>query len=99
MACLAAGWEAPMVTEARTMLEVRGLRKAFGAVKATDGVDVVVVEGGIHALIGPNGDGKSTLIAQLCGELRPDAGSIVLDGEAVTRQPAFARARKGPSTA
>ncbi|MCW5258915.1 ABC transporter ATP-binding protein [Verminephrobacter eiseniae] len=86
-----------MVTEARTMLEVRGLRKAFGAVKATDGVDLALAEGAIHALIGPNGAGKSTLIAQLCGELRPDAGSIVLDGEDVTRLPAFARARKGLS--
>jgi branched-chain amino acid transport system ATP-binding protein len=79
------------------MLEVRGLRKAFGAVRATDGVDLALAEGEIHALIGPNGAGKSTLIAQLCGESRPDAGAILLDGEDITRLPAFARARKGLS--
>src|SRR6218665_1094668 len=97
MACLAAGWEAPMVTEARTMLEVRGLRKAFGAVTATDGVDLELVEGALHALDAPNGAGRPTLMAQLCGELRPDAASIVRAGEDVRRLLAFARARKGLS--
>ncbi|MGC3985168.1 MAG: ABC transporter ATP-binding protein [Pseudorhodoferax sp.] len=79
------------------MLEVQGLRKSFGAVKATDGVDLALAEGEIHALIGPNGAGKSTLIAQLCGEQRPDAGRIVLDGADVTALPAFQRARRGLS--
>ncbi len=79
------------------LLDVRGLHKAFGAVKATDGVDLALRAGEIHALIGPNGAGKSTLIAQLCGELRPDAGTIALAGEDVTALPAFARARKGLS--
>ena len=79
------------------LLQVRGLRKAFGAVRATDGVDLELRQGEIHALIGPNGAGKSTLITQLSGELRPDAGSIILGGEDVTRQSAFERARKGLS--
>lgn len=86
-----------MGIDAHPLLEVRGLRKAFGAVKATDGVDLELCEGEIHALIGPNGAGKSTLIAQLCGELRPDAGTIALAGEDVTPLRAFARARKGLS--
>lgn len=85
------------VAPGQTMLEVRGLHKAFGAVKATDGVHLALAEGEVHALIGPNGAGKSTLITQLCGELRPDAGSIWLDGEDVTRLPAHARARRGLS--
>ena len=86
-----------MAAELPPLLEVRGLRKSFGAVKATDGVDLSLSEGEIHALIGPNGAGKSTLIAQLCGELVPDAGSIAIGGEDVTSLPAFARARKGLS--
>jgi len=82
---------------ARPLLAVRGLRKRFGAVKATDGVDLELAEGEIHALIGPNGAGKSTLIAQLCGEQRPDAGRIELDGSDVTELPAHLRARRGLS--
>ena len=61
------------------------------------GVDLNLIEGEVHALIGPNGAGKSTLIAQLCGELRPDAGTITFDGVDVTALPAHLRARKGLS--
>jgi branched-chain amino acid transport system ATP-binding protein len=81
--------------EANALLAVRGLRKAFGAVQATNGVDIDVRAGEIHALIGPNGAGKSTLIAQICGEQRPDAGRILIDGRDVTGTSAFARARLG----
>ncbi len=86
-----------MAADTRPLLQVTGLRKTFGAVKATDGVDLALAEGEVHALIGPNGAGKSTLIAQLCGELRPDAGSIAFDGVDVTALPAHLRARKGLS--
>ncbi|MEF7613812.1 ABC transporter ATP-binding protein [Aquincola sp. MAHUQ-54] len=86
-----------MAEPARALLTVRGLHKSFGAVKATDGVDLELAEGEIHALIGPNGAGKSTLISQLCGEQQPDAGSIVLDGTDVTAMPAHLRARRGLS--
>jgi len=81
----------------RPLLRVRELYKQFGAVKATDGVNIELREGELHALIGPNGAGKSTLITQLSGELRPDSGSIVLAGEDVTALSATARARKGLS--
>ena len=60
---------------------------------ATNGVDLDVRAGEIHAIIGPNGAGKSTLIAQICGEIRPDSGSIHLDGRDVTALRAFERAR------
>jgi branched-chain amino acid transport system ATP-binding protein len=77
------------------MLEVRGLTKTFGALRATDGIDFDVREGETHAIIGPNGAGKTTLISQLAGNLRPDAGSVRFAGEDVTRLPAHRRARKG----
>jgi branched-chain amino acid transport system ATP-binding protein len=77
------------------ILEVQGLRKSFGALKATDGVDLQVQEGETHAVIGPNGAGKTTFIAQLAGNLRPDAGRIRFSGEDVTALPAHKRARKG----
>ena len=77
------------------LLEVRGLRKAFGALQATDGVDLEVRDGETHAVIGPNGAGKTTLIGQLSGMLRPDSGRIRFAGEDITRLPAPARSRKG----
>ena len=77
------------------MLEVRGLTKAFGALRASDGIDIEVREGETHAVIGPNGAGKTTLIGQLAGNLRPDAGTIRFAGEDVTALPAPRRARRG----
>ena len=58
------------------ILEVDGLTKSFGALRATDGVSLAVYPQQIHAQIGPNGAGKTTLLAQIAGELAPDAGSI-----------------------
>ena len=77
------------------LLELQGLHKAFGALKASDGIDLTVRPGEIHALIGPNGAGKSTLIAQVAGGLRPDAGRVKLLGEDVTTWSVAARARLG----
>ena len=77
------------------LLEIRGLSKNFGALRATDSVDLEVSEGETLAIIGPNGAGKTTLISQLAGTLRPDAGRIRFAGEDVTTLPAPQRARKG----
>src|SRR4051812_13981142 len=77
------------------MLEVRNLCKNFGALRASDAIDFDVVEGETHAVIGPNGAGKTTFIAQLAGNLRPDAGRIRFAGEDITALPAPRRARKG----
>jgi ribose transport system ATP-binding protein len=60
--------------------EMRGIRKAFGATVAVDGVDLSVAPGEACAVVGQNGAGKSTLMAILSGALRPDAGSMALDG-------------------
>src|SRR5881396_1314854 len=78
-----------------SMLEVKGLTKSFGALRATDGIDLEVREGETHAIIGPNGAGKTTFIGQLAGNLRPDGGRILFAGEDITRLPAPRRARKG----
>jgi branched-chain amino acid transport system ATP-binding protein len=77
------------------MLEVTGLTKSFGALRASDGIDFDVREGETHAVIGPNGAGKTTFIGQLAGNLRPDAGRIVFAGEDITALSAPRRARKG----
>ena len=77
------------------ILEVRGLTKSFGALLASDNVELRVREGETHAIIGPNGAGKTTLIGQLAGELRPDSGSVRFAGEDITALSASERARKG----
>jgi branched-chain amino acid transport system ATP-binding protein len=79
----------------KPLLEVRGLTKRFGALLASDNVDLEVQEGETHAVIGPNGAGKTTLIAQLAGNLRPDAGRVRFAGEDVTALSPQARSRKG----
>ena len=65
------------------MLELRNLSKQFPGVKALDGVSFHVERGEIHALCGENGAGKSTLLNLLTGNLQPDAGQIVLEGQPV----------------
>jgi branched-chain amino acid transport system ATP-binding protein len=79
----------------KPLLEVRGLTKSFGALLASDSVDLEVREGETHAVIGPNGAGKTTLIAQLAGNLRPDRGRVRFAGEDVTALSAPARSHRG----
>jgi branched-chain amino acid transport system ATP-binding protein len=67
------------------LLEARGLRLAFGGVKAADGVDLDVATGEFLAIIGPNGAGKTTFINMVTGYLRPQAGTIRYAGESILR--------------
>lgn len=83
------------VAGATPVLEVRGLVKRFAGLLATDHVNLDIRAGEIHALIGPNGAGKSTLINQICGSLRPNEGSILLDGEPIDALDTAARAARG----
>jgi branched-chain amino acid transport system ATP-binding protein len=69
------------------MLEVRGLSKAFGGLKAVDDASLDVRQGEIVGLIGPNGAGKTTLFAAIAGFHRPDAGRIALEGTDITALP------------
>ncbi len=79
----------------KTLLQLSGLVKNFGGLRVTDHVDLLLEAGTIHALIGPNGAGKTTLINQITGDLQPDAGTITLNGQDVTRWPVARRARAG----
>ncbi len=69
------------VTEAPPLLHVAGVHKRFGGVRALDGADLTLAAPGtVHGLIGENGSGKSTLLGVLSGQLRPDAGTVHIDG-------------------
>lgn len=62
-------------------VQLTGLTKRFGALTAVDGLDLTIRRGEVVALLGPNGAGKSTTIDMLLGLLRPDAGTVLLDGQ------------------
>src|SRR5204862_217061 len=67
---------APHGCRMSSLLELRGLRKAFADFTAVDGVDLALPSRGITAVIGPNGAGKTTLIDLVSGKLVPDAGEV-----------------------
>ena len=70
-----------MSSVANPILEVRGVSKRFGGLKALNDVNLTVAEGTIHAIIGPNGAGKSTLLNVLIGLLEADEGTVLYAGE------------------
>jgi len=85
----------PAKTGGDMVLEVTGLSKHFGGLKAVDQVDLSVRRGGVHALIGPNGSGKTTTLNMLSGLYKTTSGKIVLDGTDVTDMPAHERTAAG----
>ncbi|WP_372656468.1 ABC transporter ATP-binding protein [Hydrogenophaga sp.] len=76
-------------------LSANGLCMAFGGLKVTDDVSLSLPAGARTALIGPNGAGKTTLVNLLSGMLRPKAGTVTLDGRAITGMRQDARVRAG----
>jgi ribose transport system ATP-binding protein len=76
-------------------LEMRGVRKAFGATVALAGVDFVARGGEVCALVGQNGAGKSTLMSILAGALKPESGSLLLDGSPYVPHDPLAARRSG----
>ena len=82
-------------TAAGPIIEVQGVVRTFGDVRALDGVDLVVQPGIVYGLLGPNGAGKTTLIRVLATLLRPDRGSVRVAGVDVVADPNAARARIG----
>jgi len=68
----------------RPLLQISGLRKAFGGIQAVRGLDLTVMPGSIVAVIGPNGSGKTTFFNLVTGLTQPDAGKVLLAGEDIT---------------
>jgi ABC-type branched-subunit amino acid transport system ATPase component/ABC-type branched-subunit amino acid transport system permease subunit len=77
------------------LLEVKGLEKHFGGVRAVDGCSFAVPEGSITALIGPNGSGKTTVFNLIDGTMTPGAGEVWFDGQRIDRRPPWGRAHLG----
>ncbi len=78
-----------------TLLTVQGLSKSFGGVIAARDVDFTLEGGEMLAIIGPNGAGKSTVFNMVGGQLRPDRGRILLDGQDITTASPQKRFRRG----
>ena len=78
-----------------TVLEVRDLYKGFGGVQAVAGVAFDVAAGELLAMIGPNGAGKSTCFNMLNGQLRPESGSVRLNGQEIAGLPPHVVSRLG----
>jgi ABC-type branched-subunit amino acid transport system ATPase component/ABC-type branched-subunit amino acid transport system permease subunit len=74
----------PRAGSGRALLKLDGVVRAFGGLKAVDGVSLTVAEGSIHGIIGPNGAGKTTLFNVINGFLPPDAGGIRFDGAEIS---------------
>ena len=79
------------------MLELKGLTKHFGGVRAVERVDLTVVEGEILGLIGPNGSGKSTIVNLICGLFPLTGGQVLLRGKDISNLPPHARVGMGIS--
>src|ERR1039457_3074819 len=79
----------------RPILVATHVSRHFDGVRAVEDVSIEVLPGRITGLIGPNGAGKSTFLAVLAGTLPATSGTVILDGEDITRLPAFRRARRG----
>ncbi len=74
-----------------TVVALEGVTKRYGSVRALDAIDLTVHEGEMLSLLGPSGCGKTSTLNVIAGFVEPDAGRVLLDGQDVTRQPAWRR--------
>jgi len=79
-------------------VQLIGLSKSYGTKRAVDGLNLEVPEGSFYGLVGPNGAGKSTTLKMATGLLHPDAGSVIVAGLNVWRDPVAAKAQIGVLT-
>jgi branched-chain amino acid transport system ATP-binding protein len=83
------------MTATPSFLEVKDVRKYYGAIKAVDGVSLSVGPGQIVGVIGPNGSGKTTLFNSILGQIKPTSGSVEFCGEDITGMSPLELARRG----
>jgi branched-chain amino acid transport system ATP-binding protein len=76
-------------------LEVKDMKKQYGAIKAVDGVSMSVGPGEIVGVIGPNGSGKTTLFNSILGQIQPTAGKVEFCGEDITGMSPLQLSRRG----
>jgi len=86
---------APTVTDQALLLEVSEVSKSFGGIAAVSDMSFILSRGESVGLVGPNGAGKTTLFNCICGQLKPERGSISLLGESIVELPVYKRARRG----
>ena len=72
------------------MLKIQGLHKKYGNYHALDGLDMELKDGALFGFVGPNGAGKTTTIKSMTGLLKPDRGTVELDGKGRHHGPAYA---------
>jgi len=83
------------VTEDRSVLECRGLKRRFGAIQAVDGVSFQIKPGETYGLLGPNGAGKTTTISMIAGLLGRDEGEVIVSGQPMTTHSTALKANIG----
>ena len=81
--------------EPAPMLELTGLRAAYGAIEVLHGIDLTVPKGGLFAMLGPNGAGKSTLLRVIAGLHAVGAGTVAIDGQTVSGSQPVMLAKRG----
>ncbi|MGW3406128.1 ATP-binding cassette domain-containing protein, partial [Streptomyces zhihengii] len=79
----------------RPVLEIKDVRAGYDRTTVLHGVDVTVPEDGVAAVLGHNGAGKSTLLRAAMGLIRPTGGTVLLDGEDITRLAPHERVARG----
>ena len=77
------------------LLEIKNLKVSYGFIAALKGIDINVERGQIVALLGSNGAGKTTTLRAISGAIKPESGSIVLDGKEISGQPTYKIAKAG----
>ncbi len=84
-----------MSANGEALLSVRDLTRSYGGVHAVDGVSFDVPRGSLTGMIGPNGAGKSTVLGMIAGAIKPERGSILLEGRQIAGLPAYKTSHRG----
>src|ERR1700709_1731868 len=88
----------PDAVDSAPILDAQGVHKRYGGVHALRGASLTIYPGEVHALIGENGSGKSTMLKILSGQIQPDGGEIVYEGQPTTFGDPTEALRRGIAT-